>query len=284
VSALAGGQEAMVSWDQLRRAGFSAPAIGRRVEQGLLCPWHRGVYSLGPPRPTWPARLWAALLACGGPGAAVFSHRTAGALWDLVPVPGRIELITLNQSRSTAAIRVHRTRTLCLDDLRRDPRHGLPVTSPMRALLDMATELTAHRTTRAVHRAAELGLLDARQVPSGRPGAARLRAAMATLASAAPQHTKSGLEEAFLQLVDDHHLPPPLTNVVVNGHEVDAHWPHARLVVELDSHRHHDNPAAFEHDRARDHDHVLAGDRVIRLTPTMLNPHTAAKLHHLLAT
>jgi very-short-patch-repair endonuclease len=92
------------------------------------------------------------------------------------------------------------------------------------------------------------------------------------------------MEERFLKLVHDHRLPPPLTNVIVNGHEVDAYWPHARLVVELDSHRHHDNPTAFEEDRAKDQDHVLAGDRVIRLTWGQLTPRTAERLRTLLAT
>jgi very-short-patch-repair endonuclease len=223
-------------------------------------------------------RRWAAVLATDG----VLSHRTAAAVCDLLPWPsGPIEVTTLRRAGSTRGIRVHTGR---LDEREITTRDGLPVTSPMRALLDMATDLTPHRTTRAVHRAAELHLLDASYDPAGRPGAARLRAALATLAHAAPQHTRSDLEERFLELVHDHRLPASLTNVLVNGHEVDAYWPQARLIVELDSHRHHDNPHAFETDRAKDQDHVLAGDRVVRLTWTTLTARTAAKLRRLLAT
>src|SRR3954454_2522651 len=222
---LAGGQEGMVSATQLRSAGLDRGAVAWRVHRRRLVAVHRGVYAVGPPRQTWPARLWAALLACGGPDSAVFSHRTAGALWDLVPAPKRIDVITLRESRSTPAIHVHRTRTLSLDDIRRDPQHGLPVTSPMRALLDLAANDSDFRLERAVHRAAELHLLDASLIPPKRRGARRLRSALQTLEHDPPQITKSELEEAFLKLVHDHGLPPPLTNVVVNGHEVDAFWP-----------------------------------------------------------
>jgi very-short-patch-repair endonuclease len=283
VAALARGQEGMVSSAQLRAADVTQDAAESRVRSGRWYRRHRGVYSLGPPRETWPARLWAALLACGGPAAAVFSHRTAGALWHLCAAPKRIDVITLGESRSTRAIHVHRGR-LEPDEITHDRDHGLPVTTPMRAILDVAaTSRDEHRLERMVHRAAELHLLDASRIPPGRRGSARVRAAMATLPDDQPRITRSDLEEAFLRFLHDHRLPQPLTNHPVNGHIVDAYWPHARLVVELDSHEWHDNPVAFEADRARDQDHVLAGDRVIRLTSRHLTPRTADRLRALLS-
>src|SRR4051812_3909886 len=206
VSALAQRQHGAVSWAQLRGLEFSSSAIGRLADERLLHPLHRGVYSLGPPRETWPARLWAARLATNG----VFSHRTAGALWDLVPVPKRIEVITRRENRSTRAIHVHRNRLAPHEITTLD---GLPVTTPMRVLLDMAATETTFRLGRAVHRAAELHLLDASYDPPGRPGAARLRAQITALATTAPRTTRSQLEERSLQLVHHHGLPPPLTNL-----------------------------------------------------------------------
>ena len=93
-----------------------------------------------------------------------------------------------------------------------------------------------------------------------------MRAQITALASAAPRRTSPSSRRPSSSSSTTTDLPPPLTNVIVNGHEVDAYWPHARLIVELDSRAWHDNPLAFEDDRARDQDHVLAGDRVIRLT------------------
>ena len=61
------------------------------------------------------------------------------------------------------------------------------------------------------------------------------------------------------------------TNVDVLGHEVDALWPAARLIVELDSWEFHSHRAAFERDRARDADSLLAGYRTIRVTHRRLD-------------
>ncbi len=47
---------------------------------------------------------------------------------------------------------------------------------------------------------------------------------------------------------------------------MDFHWPAHKLVVETDGRGIHDNPHAFEADRARDLDLELAGLRVIRLS------------------
>ena len=257
---LAARQHGVVSRAQLRALDWSSSAIGRLVGTRWLHRVHLGVYSVGPPRETWPARLWAALLACGGPEAAVFSHPTAGALWHVCPAPRRIHLITLGERRSTPAIYVHRGR-LEPHEITSDRDHGLPVTRPMTTLLHLATTLNDFRFGRAVHRAAELRLLDASLVPPGRPGAARLRAQVSALATEPPRVTKPGFEERFLRFIHDHGLPMPLTNVIVNGHDVDAYWPQARLIVE----------------------HVLAGDRVIRLTWSRLTQRTAQRLHRLLA-
>jgi very-short-patch-repair endonuclease len=59
--------------------------------------------------------------------------------------------------------------------------------------------------------------------------------------------------------------------VVVAGHEVDALWRAARLVVEVDGFEYHGTRAAFERDRARDADLQLAGFRVLRVTAQRLS-------------
>ena len=54
--------------------------------------------------------------------------------------------------------------------------------------------------------------------------------------------------------------------MIVAGYEVDAYWPRAKLVAELDGYAFHRLPEAFERDRARDVALTLAGLRIIRLT------------------
>src|SRR4051794_2658062 len=276
VAQLAARQHGVVSRAQLRTVGLGDDAIDHRLRRGLLHRVHPGVYALGHALLAGLARLWAAVLTTNG----VVSHRTAAAVWDLIRWPsGPIDVTTLRQSRPTRAIHVHRGR-LHPDEI--TTKDGLPLTTPMRTLLDLATSLEAHRLERAVHRAAELRLLNASLVPSQRRGARRLRTAVQTLEHREPQITKSDLEERFLELLAKHRLPRPLTNHVVNGHEVDAYWPDAHLIVELDSRAFHDDPRAFGADRARDFDHVLGKDRVIRLTSTQLTPRTAHRLERLL--
>ena len=85
VAELAGRQEGMISTEQLVGLGIRRSGIHERVRRGWLHPYCRGVYSVGHARVVGRARLWAAILACGGPPLAVLSHRTAAALSDLDP-------------------------------------------------------------------------------------------------------------------------------------------------------------------------------------------------------
>jgi hypothetical protein len=262
VAGLAERQEGAVSTAQLYAAGLGRGGIQWRVHRGRLHPFHRGVYAVGHPRLTWRGRLWASVLACGGPDAAVISHRSAAAVWDLLPVPaGKIDVTTLRGSRSTKTLRVHRSRTLLpLNDVVRQP-DGLPVTSASRTIVDLARTLSPHQLERLLHRAEHRRLLDAAALPSG----GKIGAAWATLAPG-PHVTRSELEEQFLSLIARYDLPRPLTNVHINAFEVDFCWPEARLIVETDGAAAHLTAQAFEADRRRDAELTLAGYRVVQFT------------------
>ena len=39
------------------------------------------------------------MLACGGPGRAALSHRTAAAVWDLLPSPAKFDVTTLHAAQ-----------------------------------------------------------------------------------------------------------------------------------------------------------------------------------------
>ena len=136
-------QDGVLAFGQLRAARLKPGAIYHRVRLEQLHRVHRAVYALGHARLTAVGRCWAALLATGG----VLSHRTAAAVWDLIAWPTRLEVTTLGYGESTAAIRVHKTRTLTLDDTTFDPEHGLFVTTPMRTLQDCAATETRTAST-----------------------------------------------------------------------------------------------------------------------------------------
>jgi hypothetical protein len=88
----------------------------------------------------------------------------------------------------------------------------------------------------------------------------------AVLAAYSQTVTRSELEERLLDLCDSEGLPRPIMNGRIAGLEVDACWPEAMLVVELDGYAYHRSPSAFEADRARDVRLTVAGYRVLRFT------------------
>jgi very-short-patch-repair endonuclease len=258
----------MISTEQLRALGIGRSGVHERVRRGWLHPYWRGVYSVGHTRLGPRARLWAAVLARGGPGAALLGFRAAAAPWDLMAMPsGRIDVITLRQSHSTKTIRVHRA-TLDPEDI--TDVDGLPLTTPTRTLIDLADQLTPHRLERVLHRAEHLRLLDVNAIHArltALPGrrSRTLLQALATL-QRGPDVTRSELEERFLALVTRYKLPRPQVNATVAGYEVDFYWPDHNLIVETDGAATHLTPTAFEHDRARDAHLTALGHRVIRIT------------------
>jgi very-short-patch-repair endonuclease len=99
---------------------------------------------------------------------------------------------------------------------------------------------------------------------NGHPGITPLTAHLDETFAPAP--TKKELEARFLELVREAALPEPRINVWVEGHLVDAYWPAARLVVELDSRTFHRTDAKVERDYATSADLKLKGHEVLRFT------------------
>jgi very-short-patch-repair endonuclease len=261
---LAGRQHAMVTVEQLAAAGIGRAAIAHRVAKGWLVRVHRGVYLLGPLRTPY-SELMAAVLAYGR--GTVLSHQSAAVLWRLrPPAPGPSHVIVTGPgAHSREAIRVHRTR-LHPDDASR--RHGIPVTSPARTLLDLATAVPQRDLDRAVNEARVLRLVTDRSLNEQlsrhprRRGTAALKEALPT----DPKLTRSEAEKRLLELIRKARLPEPETNARINGYEVDFLWRAHALVVEVDGYAFHSSRRSFEQDRRRDRALLACGLRVMRLT------------------
>ncbi len=196
----------------------------------------------------------AATLATNG----VLSHRAAGALWGLRRWDGVIEITTRRTRTKRPGLLLHRA-VLADDEI--TTRDGIPVTTPARTQLDLAGVLQRHQLQQVINEAERLRL--ERPHPERHPtkrGTANLR----TLAP--PTHTRSDLEARFTSFLNDRRFPAPQTNVLIEGHEVDAVWPASRLIVELDSWDYHRTRQAFEDDRRRDRTLAAAGWRVVRIT------------------
>jgi hypothetical protein len=209
----------------------------------------------------------AAALACGE-GAAL-SHRSAAALWHIGSEHrGRIDL-TVRGRRETRrpGLGVHSRPSLPARDFTR--RRNIPVTTPVRTLIDLATVLEDNPLERAVNQADVHDLVDPESLReallplTGEPGVKRLAALL-------DRHTfrlsDSELEIYFRPLAARAGLPVPQTKAWVLGFEVDFHFSDFRLVVETDGLRYHRTPSEQARAVRRDQTHVAAGLRVLRFT------------------
>ena len=139
-----------------------------------------------------------------------------------------------------------------------------------RTLLDLAATVRVDWLEKMVERAEELELLDLRAVEGllgrtvGHHGHARLRKAIALYKPTS--FTRSGLEKRWLELVLEAGLPQPRMNFVEAGFELDCYWPERRFAVELDVFETHGTRAAFERDRERQEELLLAGITMTRVT------------------
>jgi Protein of unknown function (DUF559) len=267
IAAIAAAQGGRISRAQLLALGVRPGAIDHRVRVGWLHVRQRGVYAVGSPAETPDGRWWEALLAYGEDVA--LSHASAAAVCELQSaVPGLVELTSPRSGiKDRPGIRVRRSWVLLPHEVTR--RRGMRVTTPARTVLDLAARSGVRDIERLVDRAVALGLLDLSDLERGlrdHPGRAGVPRVRAVIATYTPTVTRSELEERFLDLCSREGIPRPIVNGRVCGLEVDAHWPVAMLVVELDGYAYHRSPSAFETDRARDVRLSLAGYRVLRFT------------------
>lgn len=267
IARIASRQHGVVARVQLLRAGVAEDVVDHRLRTGRLRPIHRAVYLAGP-LPVPKAREMAAVLACGD-GAAV-SHRSAAALWQLVPRRDEVVEVAVKSGRAgnRPGIRVHRVGTLRPDEV--TTRNGIPVTTPARTLFDLGGATTQGELERALAEALARRLTTRSRVlsvldrhPRG-PGIRTLRALLES--GPGPALTRSEAEERFLALVRKARLREPEVNVKAHGYEVDFYWRVDRLVVEVDGRAYHSSPQAFERDHQRDSTLVAAGLRVMRVT------------------
>jgi very-short-patch-repair endonuclease len=284
---VAAEQWGVITWAQLRASGLSKAAIGRRVRNERLHRIHVAVYAFMPATALAPEGRWlAAVLACGE--SAALSHRSAAALWDLLDSsPGWPEVtVPVGRAKDVEGVRLHRSRNL---PKAITTRRGVPVTSLERTLADLADvvpQATLHRAAQqAEFLRRKLGPAgDPWRYANGRRGAPNLRTL--PLLRGKVGMTRSELERRMLRLCRQAGLPEPECNAVIAGEHVDFVWRDARLIVETDGGDAHLTAAAFESDRRRDVELMVAGWRVARFTWAMVRAERsriAARLAALLA-
>jgi predicted transcriptional regulator of viral defense system len=195
ILSIASRQHGIVTRSQLVRAGVPAHAIEYRLGKERLRALHRGVYRTGPVAAPFNREL-AAVLACGD--RAVLSHYSASALLELTPPrKGSVDVTGPRSLRGPSrGVRLYRTDHLQPDEVRR--LLGIPVTSPARTLLDLAS-IGSRPLEGIAARAERQGLVTPGDIEAilarypRRPGTRRLRA----LLTEPPALTRSEAEKRF---------------------------------------------------------------------------------------
>lgn len=210
----------------------------------------------------------AAVMSCGPD--AVLSHDSAAALWLIKPAATNridVSLPAGFSPRPRTGIVIHRRPTLTDEDITRWA--GIPVTTPICTLMDLATRLDKGQIEAAINEADKLGLTTPEALLSALPLHARRRGVpkiKEVLNRNTFTLTDSELERRFHPLARKAGLGPPLTRVWVNGFDVDFFWPELGLVVETDGLRYHRTPAQQARDRLRDQTHTANGLTPLRFT------------------
>ena len=246
---LAGRQHGIVTRRQLLELGFSSRSIEHRRKSGRLHLVARGVYAVGWPTLDQRRRWMAAVLACGED--ASLSHHSAAALLGIgSEVPGRIVISVPRRCELRRPGLLIRGRpSLGKGDI--GACEGIPVTSPVRTLVDLATDLEPIPLERAINDADKRDLVDPealRDALARFQGEAGVRPLRLLLDKLFFRLSDSELEIYFRRIVKAAKLPMPLSKQRVNRFEVDFFWPDLGLVVETDGLRYHRTPSAQTRD------------------------------------
>jgi hypothetical protein len=194
----------------------------------------------------------------------VLSHLAAAVHWQIWrrKVTG-IDVTVPGQRRARTGFRIHRCRRLDRKDV--TMHQGVPITTPARTLVDLASVLTSHQLANVIHEAAFRNRFDERTTHEAMTRAAgrdltNLHAALQAHAEGSAG-TRSGSEDRFLAQWQG---PEPRVNTKVRGIEVDFHWPEQDLVVEVDGPG-HARPRTRNEDAQRDGELERAGLTVVRI-------------------
>ena len=274
---LAATEHGLFTCAQAAGVGASSRSLRYAIARGWLRPVRRGVYAFSGRQPSRWEPVLAAWLAAGP--NAVISHAPAAAMHGFWGVADPRPELTFPGSggRSLAGVRIHRPVRLLPDDIVR--RGQVPLTSPIRTLLDLAPSTTDGLLSRILDEGAIARLWTAERIVKRleaaggerRLNSLRLRRLLALrLDEASPD---SVLEQRVIRAIKPW-VPPFLVHHRLDlcGRivEVDVAWPEHLLAAEIDG---RDVRVAsltkFESDRRRSNLLEMAGWRVIHLTAGM---------------
>jgi hypothetical protein len=272
---VASRQHSLVTWNQALAVGLDRRTLCRWIENGRLLTQHDGVFALPGAAATTEQAMWAAWLACGPD--AVFSHRRAGAEWEIDRSGTSLLEMTVPRQRrpAPAGVILHRLADMRPDHLRW--RNGLPFTSPARTLVDLGAVLRPRQVEKALERALVERLVTCGGVRlvlddvarKGRAGAGVIRSILdgRPLGEAIPDGM---LEPVMAKLLRDYGLPPAVFQHPVK-HEgrrmkIDFAYPELKIAIEVDGYVTHRTIDELQDDDERQNLLVDLGWIVLRFT------------------
>jgi hypothetical protein len=243
--------------------------VRTRRDTGRWQPLFPGVFGMAGSPDTDEKALLAACLGA----KAVGSHRAALWAWDMTG--RRLEVVEVSVTRPHAprlpGVVIH--RSLDLERAHVSERHGIPVTNPLRTLVDAGAVLpkllvadaldaaVARRLVTATAVEAEL----ARLAKKGRRGAGVLRAVLEERDCVG--RSPSVLEARSRRMLAGSSLPPSLPELIAGPHRefrLDFAWPEVLLDVEVDGWEWHSSYAAVRLGKQRNNTLVAMGYAILQ--------------------
>jgi len=276
LASLASRQHGLILKHHAVAEGISTSALKRRVQNGMLDQVGPETYRINGSVVSWEQ---SALLACwtGGPGA-LLSHRAAALGWRLDGCESApFEIVTDRWSRRPRdlAVKVHEAKDILPIDRRL--MDAIPITSPVRTVLDLAAVSPPRRVEQAMEDGLRRRLFTpdqlaerfARFARRGKPGIRTLRPLIEERVGGYVP-TASDFESIVVRLAREAGLPEPVRQYAVMLADttvyLDLAWPSLRLFVECDGLFVHSNSLQLRWDDDRQNELVLAGWMPIRLT------------------
>ena len=188
----------------------------------------------------------------------------AAFLWELLRGPPPRPHVLTRTERQVPGVLTRRARRAAAREA--TTRHGIPITTVPRTLVDLAAGLSEDDLARACHEAGVRYRVTPREVDAvlarhpNAEGAGTLRRVM----RGEVRVTLSKLEARTLTLLREAKLQLPVTNRPAGGRRVDCRWPEQRLTVELDSYTFHNSRYSWEQDRRREREARARGDEFRR--------------------
>lgn len=279
---VASRQHGVITRAQALAAGLSEGAINACLANGLFVALNSEVFRVRGAPQTEAMAITAAVLSAAGR----VSHATGGRLLRFetsLPVspihvtvdgdhqrPRVIRLEVDNGKRAFFRVQVHRYTDFGEPTTTVD---GVACVDAARALIDIASHLTAENLENAFERARRLGLLSTESLARrfaliggrGRPGTLKIRE---LLANAAPNALDSKLEVKAWRMLSTSRLKNPARQVRVDrpsgrGHRLDFAWPERLVAFETEGFEWHGSRARWKQDRIRTAALERLGSRIV---------------------